>query len=681
MAKKEKIGYAERLAIESEEYGITDVKTKADFEAKMLRIVNKDIERAKKFLNGYHDQCVERHRYYHNARLYDDYNAKNLFPVSFFQEQVDVFTSDLMDKLFYKNEPCTMVGRKTAEPKDVELKQQMMDYQDGSLQDNAYGKLESAARDCAIYGMCGAQVDYDEEFDIDYFVEETPVMINDLVSGQQVSLMGDDGLPITQKEIKKKKIPIYKGPRTRRVDPTDVFFTEDKQGNNDREPIMIRSWKTREDFLGQKYYINTDKLPRKYGSTASSGDETSRAKRTLLGFDVESGKSKKAWEYFEWQGWVDKKELYKYLRLPIDEETYEENEKCLAVIGVCEDKYLVRLEEAAIDIGRPNVIIGVISREEDEVSGGSIADKILAVQKAMEKTAGIILANLKLSVNAGHVVNRNQITNEGDIDINAEGFVLETTGDVRQVHARIEQPKVAPDLYAWFDILKYMGQAASGINDPTSGRGDPNAETLGEVQILSNQNSKRLIAYLKSFENSFIVPWYSIRNQINMEFLDDDYIFLHFGESGLDWKTITREQLVASVMFRCESASRETNRAVITQQILQATQIAPLAIQAGQPVRIDKMLYELYTSGFSWSAEKAEDYLPLIRMEKNTGQQQMDELLVKNAINAQLMMALQGLLAGANGNGAKSPNEEIPQPTDEAGAVNANQSRQRTGVI
>ena len=63
------------------------------------------------FLKGYHRRCKKYHEMYHNAERYQEYEQKRLFPVSFFQEQIDLATSELMDKLYYKNQPCTLVPR------------------------------------------------------------------------------------------------------------------------------------------------------------------------------------------------------------------------------------------------------------------------------------------------------------------------------------------------------------------------------------------------------------------------------------------------------------------------------------------------------------------------------------------------------------------------------------------
>ena len=105
-----------------------------DFAEKMLKRVNDDFQSAKNFMYQYHRKCLEYHKLYHSGIMYEDLKKQYKFPDSFFQEQVDVATSDALDKLFYSNRPCTVIALDEADKEDADAKQGLfdwMDYQDG----------------------------------------------------------------------------------------------------------------------------------------------------------------------------------------------------------------------------------------------------------------------------------------------------------------------------------------------------------------------------------------------------------------------------------------------------------------------------------------------------------------------------------------------------------------------
>ena len=166
---------------------------------------------------------------------------------------------------------------------------------------------------------------------------------------------------------------------------------------------------------------------------------------------------------------------------------------------------------------------------------------------------------------------------------------------------------------------------------------------------------------------------YEIRNHINATFIDQTYAYRVVGEKAKAWRKIEPSSVRAAVDFICESSARETNRAIIVQQMLQFIQIAPLAFQAGQIVRFDKMMAELGRTGFNISEDKIQDWFPFIRLEEEAGIN-IDELLLQNALAG---MAMGGMVppGGPGGGGGN-----LPQPTSEEDAVVANNKRNETQV-
>jgi hypothetical protein len=402
----------------------------------------------------------------------------------------------------------------------------------------------------------------------------------------------------------------------------------------------------------------------------------------IHGLNPDQTSKRESLEYVEWQARVNKRDLYRFLgkltEIEVDGEmvvgayndhgsfdVVGDDDTCLAIVGVVNEKLVVRLEETPFEFDHPNVVVFDIQPDEDEVVGTSIADKIVAVAEAKDNLNDIYLSNFKQTVNAGHVVNINALTNDGEISVNDPGFVLETNDDVTKVHKRVDQQRVAPDIYMFDEKLTHEGQKSSGVQDILAGRGQPGTETLGESEIVAAQASLRMTSYLRSFERG-IKSLYEMRNQINMQMLDAPYVFRVIGEKAGEWRTIDPVQIRANVDFVCESASREVNRIVISQQILQVAKVVPLAQSMGIPVRIDKLLARLCEQGFSWSSDMIEDIFPTLKLEKEEGGGiDIDAQLLANMVTflqAQGMamgMAGQGMPGGASsGNNSPEPRSE-----------------------
>jgi len=500
------------------------------------------------------------------------------------------------------------------------------------------------------------------------------------------------GQLLEESYVEIEDVPVYLGPRVKRIDPRKLFVKADKTRDN-AEPIMISSVITKKEILERKkietpsgsrgIYINTDRLEfldtmRQEGGSEKSDYIYNRDRVKGMAGDRSFGKD--YIEYLEWQGPVNKLELYEYLDKPTEIEQLvdgemqrvpvaDKDEDCAAIVGVIDRKLIIRLEDSPFEGRDSNVVIGLIEEDEDSLIGTSISDKVIAVAEAKDRLAGMHLENLKQSVNAGAIINLNAIVSETGTDgpvINKPGWILGTNQDVNNVYKRVEQPRVAPDILNYSDRLTQEGQSASGLGEYVQGQGDPAASTLGEANIIQAQQTIRLNSYLKTFEETFIQPVYELRNQINIQYLDQEYVYGIIGDSAIEWRTIQPEQIRASVDFLCESSSRETNRGIVTQQILQLTQLAPNMTINGIPVpqRIDKLLARLAESGFSWNRDQIEEWLPLFKFERHNSNLPVDDLLVQNFLTSlQLQAAMNQLgpmLATQQGTG-----EQLPQPRND----------------
>jgi hypothetical protein len=657
------------------------------YEEKMLKRVSDNLSSAKTFLKDFHQQYVDRHKLYFNALSYDDLKKENEFPTSFMQEQVDSFVGYVMDKLFYKHRPCTVVGVEDTDKADAEAKQSLMDWQD--YRDKMYSKLSRFAHDVALSRVAIAQVDYDEVTERKMVGVQEPIMEYDIGTGQPTPVMDPYGQPYMRSRAVAQDVVVYRGPVVKPIDPLNWFITQDKN-----PPTMIRTFMCKEDFDKKPYYINQDRLKDLAGARAEGEDGKSTFEATLVhnkrfvhGLRPDEGTQRDDLEYIEWQHTVNQKELYDYLAETgrLDKEqaeihpTLTGDEEVMAIVGMTNEKLINRLEETPFETQRSNVIVGVIQVDEDEVPGTSIADKIIAVVKAKNSINGMKIANMKQTVNALWVINKDMLSSEGDVVVNEPGGVIETMDDVNKVARRVEQQRIHPDLDIFDERLTQEGQRASGLEDIISGRGEPGTETLGESEIVAGQAAIRLNAHLKTFEETFIQPLYEFRNQINMQFLDQEYVYGIVGQSAIQWRKMSPQQIRANVDFVCESASRETNRLVITQQIIQLSKVIPLLAAQRIPVRSDKLLGKLCEQGFSWTQGQIREIFPSLNLPDEVVNTYMIQIMLAG-MEADVVMAALGAAPGGASGGIGKVGPEVAQPRSQGEARKSMSSSNDTQV-
>jgi len=646
------------------------------FIEKMRERVKVDFKEAEQFLNSFHHRCVDAFTEYHNAANYESLRKVNKFPYPLLQTLVDTFVSHVLDKLFYRNRPCTIVGVEQTDEADAEAKQDMMNWQD--YQDNIYGKSTVFLHDVALHGVCCAQVDYHETFKKVWQIVDVPVVVE----------TPEGPVESVAQEWKRVEIPKYKGARVRRVDPVDLFFGPDKEEVDDDFPVMVRSKQAKRFFKSQSYFINYKAI--KDTPDSPESDPADSNKREMIGLDPSGTKSSKVHEYIEWVGLANKAEVYKFMlmqdyiksdaermaTMAAELKDTKPDEECWTICGLCDGEVVVRLEKEPLDLDRPNVVIGTAEIEENELIGGSLAFKSMAVHKGMQTIFGILLENLKQSVNAMHIINTSALKGNARRPlVNKAGTILEVTDNVNNVHKRVEQPRIASDIYTLLDIMKQMGHDTSGVEKILMGQGDPAADTLGEANMAAGQAELRMRNALRTFETTFVEPLYRMRNEINANFLDQEYAYGVIGESAIEWRTIDPSAIRANVDFLCESSTRETNRAVIGQQLLQMIDTAPAALNAGQPVRVDLLMKHWLESIGTMKESEVLKFFPMIQMEEQTGQD-FSQVLAAQSAAQQMISPLPaeqgGEVPGGPGN--------TPQPMTEGDAIQSANQKTQTQV-
>lgn len=658
------------------------------FEVEMLKRVESDYTNFKEFMDEFHRQCVLSYEHYFSASKYTDMRKKNLFPVPFFQQMIDDFVGYVSDKLFYRSQPCTVTPVENGDKGDAEAKQQLFRWMD--YKDDIEGKLELMIRDAAMYRVCVAQVDYTEMTKKKLVGVQKPMMFTDEFG--QTKPMVIDGQPVMESTVEHQNVPVYLGATVKRVDPTNFFIGQDKSSMDDGKPVIIRSFVSIDYFSEKKYFRNVDRLKEYLANptadTSKQGGtevpENIYAKRMIHAMRPNQSSLDNNIEYKEWHGQVDKKKLYEYLGQPTEMQQningqmsmvplVEAGEKVWVICGWAHGT-IVRMEEKPFEgVDGPNVILGIMQSDEEEVVGTSLADKIGAVQQGMEVLMGILLENFRQAVNAGHIIKKTALINEGDVTVNKPGWVLETNGNVNDVHKRVEQPRVAPDIYTMLTYYEQLGRDAGGIQRPISGMGTRTADTLGEFSELKEESVKKLVAYLRSIERTLVQPLYDMRNQINIQFLDQPYVYGIIGEGAIEWRKMEPAQLRANVDFICESSTREANRLIITQQILQLGKVAPLATQMGIPVRFDKLLAQLAAQGFSWDRDKVEEIFPTLKMEREGGVD-LNQIFLENMM-IRLQMEKMAMMMGGMGGPSGAGGGTGPEPRSEGEARQSLQAR------
>ena len=247
-----------------------DLDPRLLFEDKMLKRVHDDFGAADQFLTEWHASCAQAYKWYHNASEYESLDKAHKFPMPFTQKQVDTFVSFIMDRLYYKDRPCTVVGREDTDKKDATAKQGMLDYQD--WKDNTKTKMNTFVHDAALYRAGILQVGYVERYKRELIGGEEPSMYQ-REDGQMVPESDPVGRPVMISTAKTMTVPVYLGPETTRVDPTNFFFGQDKKRRDDDHPLMIRSYHLKNYFTDptKEHFINTERLEEITPGTSGQG--------------------------------------------------------------------------------------------------------------------------------------------------------------------------------------------------------------------------------------------------------------------------------------------------------------------------------------------------------------------------------------------------------------------------
>jgi len=651
-----------------------------DWQQKAVEKVLKDFERSEEFLRPFHTECLERYEHYRSSQLSTNIHSReknNRFPVPFTTEQVNSLVKRVREKLFYKNRPCSIYGREKTDEREAVAKREMFDYQDS--EDEIESKNAKGVLNAAIYGICPAQIVFKKEFDETVVNEEQPIM-DDM--GQPA--LNLDGTPITVSVPKIVEYPTYLGASLELIDVFDFFFTPEKETVEDREPFIIRS-RRRPSYFNETYFFNRDKVKKtsEQGGDTSSQNDNLRERRRLAGLEVDKKYFSDHCIYLEWQGYYD----------PADEVDDSNGEKYPAgfyVIGVVTgtqyEDTLVRFDYKPFPLKGTNIIVGSLIEEFGELIGQRFVDNFHGIQHALDSVMGLWFSNLRQLVKRPKVVNSDAIKDPAQINTSVDETIeVEDRDDVTKAVFYPDVPSLSPDLYNGLSMLRTMGQSVSGIKDQSEGIAQTGVETLGEAEILAMETKIGINDYIRTWERTFVRPLYKKRNSINSYYLTNEYVISVIGERGLEWRTMTPAQIRADVDFICEASTRETQRGIIAQQIIQTLQplmnLMTLYANMGYPPnlwpRVDLLLAELYDQ-WTWQQDKIDKILPSTTMDD---QQEMALAQLLQEMAMMKMMSGQEATMGSQGGDSKQPDSaRTPQPRTEAEANRSANDRNDTHV-
>jgi hypothetical protein len=391
------------------------------FEAEILARIKADYERAKTYRQQTQLLVLEHEQQYNNSARLEELKVTSAFPLPIAQQLCDQLRSYMLDKLYFAERPCRIVGTEDQDKQDAEAKQAMSDWQD--YRDDIKQKIGRAIIDCAVRKVAVAQVDY----------SDTTRAIWQVIDKDK------QGNPIEPTFIK-VRVPDYIGAIVKMVDPQELYFGPDKRQMNDSFPIMIRSDQPRGYFFTQDYFFNQERIEDKGGNSSAAPSDSFRSR--YLDNPTTRTSSECPHEYVEWHGIVNKQRVLQYMESKgrdVSEpwEAVKPGEKCWAIAGMVNQDVIVRLEEQAHGISGPNIVIGCIEHKGSPFDAMSIMDKIHAICVAADNAAGMLITNIEQNIDAGWIINKSKLVNKGPITINSRKFLLETNADVREVAMRI----------------------------------------------------------------------------------------------------------------------------------------------------------------------------------------------------------------------------------------------------
>ena len=239
----------------------------------------------------------------------------------------------------------------------------------------------------------------------------------------------------------------------------------------------------------------------------------------------------------------------RFLKANADKDDFEydksaSNELVEAVVTVCNDQHILRVEENAfMMIDRP-----FISYQHDIVPnkfwGRGVAEKGYNPQKALDAEMRARIDSLALTTTPMMAADATRLPRGVKFEVRAGKTVL-TNGNPREAIMPLDMGQTDPSTFNQVASLQNMIQMGTGSAD-TAGQGGDTASGMSMMQSAAIKRQKRT---LMNFQNTFLIPlinksmWRKIQFDID-RYPVSDYKFVPYSTMGIMAKELESTQMV-----------------------------------------------------------------------------------------------------------------------------------------
>jgi len=593
-----------------------------------------------------HEKFAKYYEYYYNARQLNKPRGQANVPVPLAAEAVDTIHADVMDKLFStEGLLIDTMGREVMDENQASAIRDMIRYQ--CYEDNIRRKFMDSVKDCLICGSSVWKVAYTERY------ENLPVTkpIMNPFTGQPIDY-----------EITEEEVEVYKGPTYIPVDIFDFFPHPEMKHIDDDLPVIHRFFATKEHLEAmerQGLYENVKYVKFNEESTNETEDDQNKQRRRRLAGVDDSTSGKDVVECYEWQGPFD-----------IDGDGSKEN----CVLVVTKDGVVLRAEEMPYYDRKktycmmrifniPNELwgIGVVEKQQPMIEGANILMNVILDMFTMNVNSPVLVKD-------GFIDDDELVARQGQI-MHVDPDLLSPGEPISTVFERIIPGNIAPDAYNLLEMFKTDGKNVTTVTDTKAGHVPSSKQTATAVQTAFTQASVRFKALLSMIEDSGLIPMCDKMQKINQQFIDQPYAYRIIGHKSQYWRQISPSEISTRVNFISLGSTRETDRAMNIQQLMQAINIFggnPM-LQGALPLLAIKLAEEFK--------------LPNIELIKQVLQYEQQRSQVIQAMQMQVAQAQaqQGMMP-------QIPQEpvgiqrEIPEPTNQQDLLDSMMAKNRTQV-
>lgn len=183
-----------------------------------------------------------------------------------------------------------------------------------------------------------------------------------------------------------------------------------------------------------------------------------------------------------------------------------------------------------------------------ELHGVSIPDLVEDKQRARSVLQNISLKAAKLNVLPRYMYNSLKIKNRRDLDPEFNKHIA-VEGDPNNTLVPVQTQSLKAEVQYILDVLDTAAQKATATPDQQQGVPSSTKRTLGELQLIDSNVDTRYSLGARIFgwsEKRFWQEWYLSYKEYFADQIDEKVIRIN-GASGPSWKTLTRDQIIATV--------------------------------------------------------------------------------------------------------------------------------------